>query len=398
MLYGIRRRQGGHHQNSRTRAFIIISAIIVSLAFLLQQNSSFIGVGTATPTTPAVGSQDQDFVLEEKETKAEGKTSSFLTCSEEECSAVCEAQHHQLTEALNEALSTASKNITQSSPEKTQSPPLALDQRQEECREEVFRTQGQGGGGEISLHKIQQYCTNPLVFDVCEDLKKFTGLKEEELNKRMMRKGRFHFEGEHAFWNPQSRSELAWYYATSVDYLFANSVHDVNTKKINAVATKEFEPVLEYSGGVGNNVLYIAKKGIKVHYFGIGLMEYSFARYRVMKHGVEEFVEFKLPFSSSTDYDFDPINAPLPQDGSLGSIIAMDVLEHIPDYHIVVKAMVKSIRVGGRIVESSPFARDAIIGEEEDLRVHLSNNGISMTEAMGPKMKYTNGYWEKIVD
>ena len=45
-----------------------------------------------------------------------------------------------------------------------------------------------------------------------------------------MRKGRFHFEGEHAFWNPQSRSELAWYYATSVDYLFANSLHGVRVR------------------------------------------------------------------------------------------------------------------------------------------------------------------------
>ena len=145
-------------------------------------------------------------------------------------------------------------------------------------------------------------------------------------------------------------------------------------------------------------MLYLAKKGIKVHYFGIGLIEYSFARYRVMKHGVEEFVEFKLPFSSSTDYDFDPINAPLPQDGSLGSIIAMDVLEHIPDYHLVIQAMVKSIRVGGRILENSPFAAEAVGEEEDDLRVHLSNNGISMAEAMGPKMKRVKDYWEKIAD
>ena len=66
----------------------------------------------------------------------------------------------------------------------------------------------------------------------------------------------------------------------------------------------------------------------------IKLIEYSFARYsRVMKHGVEEFVEFKLPFSSSTDYDFDPINAPLPQEMALLGQSSMDVLN---TYRIII--------------------------------------------------------------
>lgn len=52
-----------------------------------------------------------------------------------------------------------------------------------------------------------------------------------------------------------------------------------------------------------------------------------------MKHGVEEFVEFKLPFSSSTDYDFDPINAPLPQEMALLGQSSMDVLN---TYRIII--------------------------------------------------------------
>lgn len=171
---------------------------------------------------------------------------------------------------------------------------------------------------------------------MCSELKDFTGLSDDEFMKRMMRTGRFHYEGEHSFWNPGSVSELAWYYATSIDYLFANAIHEVYTGVVDEVAKKEYEPVLEYSGGVGSNALAIAQRGIRVHYFGIGMAEYHFTQYRIMKHGLEDLVNFTKPFSKNTGFRFDPIGGPLPQDGSLGSILAMDVLEHIPNYHLTV--------------------------------------------------------------
>lgn len=204
------------------------------------------------------------------------------------------------------------------------------------CRD-AFRSQGQGGLGEISMEKVISFCnstTDPTT--VCKELQDFTGLSDVEFMKRMMREGRFHFEGEHSFWNPESVSELAWFYATSVDYLFANSIHGVYAGVIDYIAENECEPVLEYSGGVGSNVLAIAQRGIQVHYFGIGMAEYHFAQYRIMKHGLEDKVKFIKPFAQKTGFTFDPIGGPLPQDGSLGSILAMDVLEHIPNYHLVV--------------------------------------------------------------
>lgn len=77
--------------------------------------------------------------------------------------------------------------------------------------------------------------------------------------------------------------------------------------------------------------------------------------------------------------------------------MAANVLEHIPKYHLVIEAMVQFFKVGGVIVEKSPFAKtksqDAV-----DARVHLSSGGISMATAMGPTMKYnkTVGWWVKI--
>jgi hypothetical protein len=187
------------------------------------------------------------------------------------------------------------------------------------------------------MEMLTRFCnstTDPTT--VCKELQDFTGLSDDEFLKRMMRKGRFHFEGEHLFWNPVSASELAWYYSTSVDYLFANAIHSVYKGVVDYVAKKEYEPVLEYSGGVGSNVLAIAQRGIRVHYFGIGMAEYHFTQYRIMKHGLEDLVNFTKPFALKTGFRFDPIGGPLPQDGSLGSILAIDVLEHIPNYHLVV--------------------------------------------------------------
>lgn len=261
----------------------------------------------------------------------------------------------------------------------------------ENCRL-VFSTQHQGGVGEISLSKIQEHCSNSLSFNVCQDLQDFTGLNNSEFNERMERKGRYHFEGEHLFWNPTSKTELAWYYTTSVNYLFANAIHPAASIQLHHVENKQYEPVLDYSGGVGNNILYLAKKGIKVQYFGIGMAEYAFAQYRVAKH-----VEFKLPYSAGTGFKFNPIDAPLPRDGSLGSILAMDVLEHIPEYHNVVKAMVESLRMGGIIVENTPFGND-LKDDEEDLRVHLAAS-MPMEEAMGLRMKQiSRGIWKKIAE
>ncbi len=89
---------------------------------------------------------------------------------------------------------------------------------------------------------------------------------------------------------------------------------------------------------MGSNALAIAQWGICVHNFGIGMAEYHFAHYQIMKHGMEDLVNFTKPFSKNTGFRFDPIGGPLPQDGPLGSILAMDVLEHIPNYHLVVHA------------------------------------------------------------
>lgn len=265
-----------------------------------------------------------------------------------------------------------------------------------QCREEVFVTKGQGGVGTFNPSQVDVFCAIPLVFDVCKDLELFTGLTKEELSTRLQRIGNFHFEGEHLFWNPKTGTELAWYYSTSQSYLFANAVHKPD--KSLARLTKEHEPILDYSGGVGNNVLYLAgTKGFKCQYFGIGMIEKEFAQFRFNKRGLQDLVTIRSPWSEATKWMFDPITGALPRDSSLGAILAFDVLEHIPQYHVVVEAMVASLKVGGVILERSPFAVSLAAGTV-DTRVHLGSGGVSMAEAMGDKMTFVKEekWWVKI--
>jgi SAM-dependent methyltransferase len=196
------------------------------------------------------------------------------------------------------------------------------------------------------------------------------------------------------FWNPQSSTELAWYYSSSVNYLFANALHPVDSRVVKASLKKELhEPVLDYSSGVGNNIIYLAERGFQCQYFGIGIMEKAFSEYRFRKRGYLEkgIVEIKHPF---VDGKFDPVQSVLPRDESLGAILALDVLEHIPNYHTVVEAMVESLKVGGVLIESSPFGRPV---KGVDTRVHVGDGGISMTQAMGPRMQRNGQIWTKIV-
>ena len=223
--------------------------------------------------------------------------------------------------------------------------------------------------------------------EVIADLVGFTGMTQAEVLHRVQRKHvSVNHEMEHAYFDPQSGSELGWWYRASATYLFGNAIH-VPPRLVETL-TADDGPVLDFSGGVGSNVLALARRGIKAAYTGIGLLEFQFARYRVQRHGLESMVQFVEPFSAS--WKLDPLAA-LALPASYGTIIAFDVLEHIPEYQHTVAAMVKALRPGGHICEHSPFDKpDGEAGPESgkaDVRIHQLRGGVSMEEAMGPELQ-----------
>ena len=236
---------------------------------------------------------------------------------------------------------------------------------------------GNGGVGLIPNGQIEQVRIDKdqRFYGVYDDLLHFTGLDERELRRRLGRVDQFHFEGEHAWWGPSTATELAWYYRTSASYLFANAIHPDVTGELNLTVADG--PVLDYSGGVGNNVIALAQRGIQVVYFGIGLQEFEFAHYRVEAKGLQHLVQFVRPFSrnSSTGVlEFNPRTS-VP-DLQFGAILAFDVLEHIPDYHITLAHLISVLRPGGRIFESTPFGN-----EDDPVAVHQKAS-MPMAQAM----------------
>ncbi len=240
-----------------------------------------------------------------------------------------------------------------------------------------------GSIGRFSVDQVRRAMADPLTYDIWNDLLAFTGLDEDELMKRLTRTGKHHFGAEHAYYEPRSSRELAMYYRASIGYLWANSLHpSVNHSALDL--TPADGPILDYSGGVGNIVLGLAKRGIRCVYFGIGQSEFEFAQFRVRRHGLSDFVQFVKPFAKSSDgqgYHFDPVKALKvgPQDTlkqKLGAIFAVDVFEHIPNYEVTARHLVTLLRNGGKLFENTVFD-----GTSDENSIHLRAK-VPLSEAL----------------
>ena len=109
--------------------------------------------------------------------------------------------------------------------------------------------------------------------------------------------------------------------------------------------------------------------------------------------GLDKLVTFIRPHQEHNNWSFSSIF--VPQKEKYGTILAIGVLEHIPDYQKTVAALVSVLRVNGHFYEHTPFSAD-LKGDEVDLRIHVGNKGVSMAQAMGPKMQEKKHYWLKI--
>lgn len=230
-----------------------------------------------------------------------------------------------------------------------------------------------GGVAHYTELQVRTKMLNPLVYGIYDDLMAFSGLSAEELLARLKRDGRHHFAIEHRFYNPKSTAELAMFYRSSVAYLWANAMHPSIDHSLLGLSPSD-GPVLDYSGGVGSSCIGLAKMGIKCIYFGIGQMEFEFAQFRVKRHGLSHLVSFVKPYATDlkSGYHFDPVKAlklgsTLPE--KLGAVFALDVFEHIPDYHIVAQHLVSLLRDGGKVIENTTFNT----GSSSDQDIHLKD-------------------------
>jgi 2-polyprenyl-3-methyl-5-hydroxy-6-metoxy-1,4-benzoquinol methylase len=140
-----------------------------------------------------------------------------------------------------------------------------------------------------------------------------------------------------------------WYYLSSRLYLFANAIHlheDATTLAAIETIAAPGARVLDFGGGTGNLALALAAADRQVAYVELSALQKDFLRFRLAKHGLTEAVEVVDWWANPPAARYDVV-------------IALDVLEHLPDVaETLTTRLLPALRRGGALLEASPFVRN----------------------------------------
>jgi hypothetical protein len=185
---------------------------------------------------------------------------------------------------------------------------------------------------------------NGIRFDVAADLAEYTGLPAPTVDALLRRR----LDSFRAEWylTPSDLRVDDWYYRATTTYLFGNAAHDptwlVNTIEKNCGDSGH---ALDFGGGTGNLALALAGKGWTVDYLERSALQKDFVRFRVDRRAFGDRVRILDDWHRlrSDAYDL---------------VCALDVLEHVADLEFLLsEELLPAIRIGGSLVESSPFVR-----------------------------------------
>jgi SAM-dependent methyltransferase len=228
-----------------------------------------------------------------------------------------------------------------------------------------------GGVGKF-LYRIY---TEPAYSGVIQDLVAYTGLDVMEVFAKAILnlEDVGHFVREFQFYKPKKEAQLTWFYRSALGYLFGN-IQRPFWEKLKFIE-KKHEPILDYGGGIGNNTIPLASKGIHVDYFDVSIIQRDFVNFRARNRraigsnlklldGISQFRFDYLKFIENLCSNY------------YGVICLQDVLEHIPNYQNLLKILCSKLRKGGLIAEHTPFNSDKL-----NSPMHFSQN-FSLEKAM----------------
>lgn len=231
--------------------------------------------------------------------------------------------------------------------------------------------------GAISESILQEMQNDSNFNNIYDDLIAFTGFSPEEIVPYILRHSRNNFKSEFNWFNPSNDREIIHFYRASSAFLFANSIHPYVTK-LDII--KEGK-VLDYGAGAGCNTLGLAKRKLQVDYIEINALQSDFIKFRSERAGL--YVNEISPYFNGA---FDPIKC---IQGNYDAIVLMDVLEHIPYYHILLAHLIECLNPLGLIIENTPFSTS-----EEEHALHLPPS-IPMEEAMIGMELIEDNVWRK---
>ncbi len=231
---------------------------------------------------------------------------------------------------------------------------------------------------ELPINRFQEIEDEPSCNDVISDLVAYTGFTRKQLQPYILRHPKKHFESEFTWNSPKTNIELTWFYRFNAAYLFANSVHPYLTK-LDVIKGGE---ILDYGAGAGCHTIHLGRKGYNIDFLEINCIQADFIKFRAERHGIKSISEIRPYYKGK----FDPIGCIT---GYYDVIIAMDVLEHIPNYHYVVNHFIEHLNPGGIIIESSPFNENA-----KDIDIHIRAS-IPLEKAMNGMTRVQEGVWVK---
>lgn len=243
---------------------------------------------------------------------------------------------------------------------------------------------------------VMNELSKPIYQNIVSDLSNYTGLTPEQVCYRIAKKncagygGRGWYYDEFLWHDPKTSREVIWVYRCSQTYLFSNARKPPwfnaidELKKLGAIEGQG--PVLDFGGGIGSTVIELANCGFDTYFYEPSVMQTDFVRFRAVIRGLKIKILSSIHDGSFRPYEFH-------SKVKFGAIIARDVFEHIPNYHMVLRFVLHSLRQGGVLIEYSPFGHR---------HVHYPEN-VSMVKEMKTQkmtlmksMKDTGRIWRRL--